>query len=701
MSNKNQWYERSYRRNLVDMHIEEWDERFLSRLDPETYVKMLKIAKVKSAMIYANSHVGYCYWPTKVGHMHKGLRGRDFLGEVIDLCHKEGIDVIIYYSLIFNNWAYEQHPEWRILDIYGKASRDIPLRTILSGRYGVCCPNSPGYRKFVLDQIEELCQNYDFEGIFFDMTFWPRVCYCPNCKRRYREEVGEDPPTIINWDDPSWIRFQKKREEWLAEFAALVTSTVKKYKPEVTVEHQSSTVPHSWMLGVSSQLFSENCCDFVGGDFYGGVLEQSFICKLYYNLTPKMPFEFMTSICYPNLHEHTTIKSRELIEARAFMTLAHQGAFLIIDAIDPVGTLDERRYKLIGEVYDEISRYEKYLGGELCQDVAIYFSLDSKMDFAENNKRAALEVLFQPGRPLHPPHVEAALGAAEALRTNHIPFGVITKRNLKDLSRYKAIILPNVLRLSDEEADAIKEYILNGGSVYASKFTIRSKLSEIIGAFSVEETSEKFTYIAPTPEGETLLSEITRENPLSIPDSQIKAYMSPKEGVMATITLPFTNPDDATKFASIHSDPPGIFTEYPAIVRRKFGKGEIVWVSASIEKFAIQYLKHRSIFVDIVRSIVKEPFSFESDAPGCVEITQFHKPEENRYLINLVNFQSEIGIPNIPVYNISLRVRIKGEALRVTMLPDEKPIAFKQDGEDVNISIPKLETFLMLALDYN
>jgi len=55
------WYERSYRRNLVDMHVEDWDERFLSQLDPKSYVKMLKLANVKSAMVYANSHVGYCY----------------------------------------------------------------------------------------------------------------------------------------------------------------------------------------------------------------------------------------------------------------------------------------------------------------------------------------------------------------------------------------------------------------------------------------------------------------------------------------------------------------------------------------------------------------------------------------------------------------------------------------------------------------
>ena len=686
------WYERSYRRNLVDMHVEDWDERFLSQLDPKSYVKMLKLANVKSAMVYANSHVGYCYWPTKTGRMHRGIKGRDVLGEIIDLCHREGIDVIIYYSLIFNNWAYEQHPEWRMIGLDGKASREAGL---WGGRYGVCCPNSPGYRRFVLDQIEELCRSYDFEGIFFDMTFWPMVCYCSNCKRRFREEVGEDPPTIINWDDPSWIMFQRKREEWLVEFASMATSAVKNCKPNVSVEHQYSTAPGSWVFGVTSLLSKQ--CDYVGGDFYGGVLQQSFICKLYYNLTPNKPFEFMTSICYPGLGEHTTVKSKDLLEARAFLTIAHNGAFLAIDAIDPVGTLEEKRYRMLGEIYGELAKYEKYLGGELCQDVAVYFSFNSKMDFAENGKKP-LRPFTEIG--VRTPHVEAALGAAEALRAKHIPFGVICDLNLKELSRFQVVILPNILKLSDEEAEAIRDYVAAGGAVYASKFTLKSKLSEVLGVSYMEETLEKFTYIAPTAEGGTLLPDVTREYPLSIPESQIKAEFPSREGVMATIALPYTNPQDPSKFASIHSNPPGVYTNYPAIVFRGFGRGRIIWSSAPIEAYAIQYIKHRSIFANMVKSLARKPFSFEADAPECVEIVQFHKPDEKRYLINIVNFQSEIGLPNIPVDNVSLRLRIEGKPLKAISLPDERSIPFDYRGEYVYIKVPMIQTFRMLALDY-
>ena len=55
------WFTKSYRRSLLDMHIEDWDHRFMSQYDPVRHVDLLKTAQVQSAMLYANSCVGLCY----------------------------------------------------------------------------------------------------------------------------------------------------------------------------------------------------------------------------------------------------------------------------------------------------------------------------------------------------------------------------------------------------------------------------------------------------------------------------------------------------------------------------------------------------------------------------------------------------------------------------------------------------------------
>jgi hypothetical protein len=59
------WYKHAYRRNVIDMHIEDWNDEFLSRFSPEDYVANLKKAHIQSPMIYIQSHVGHCYWPQR------------------------------------------------------------------------------------------------------------------------------------------------------------------------------------------------------------------------------------------------------------------------------------------------------------------------------------------------------------------------------------------------------------------------------------------------------------------------------------------------------------------------------------------------------------------------------------------------------------------------------------------------------------
>ncbi|MEM2431867.1 MAG: alpha-L-fucosidase, partial [Candidatus Bathyarchaeia archaeon] len=464
-----EWFKKVYRRNVVDMHIADWDENFLSEFNAKKYVEALALARVESTVVYATSHMGLCYYPTKIGAMHKGLRGRDILGEVIDLCHENGINVVVYYSLIFNVWAYDAHPDWRIIRADGKEAAE-------NSRYGVCCPNSP-YRDFAIKQVEEICKNYDFEGIRFDMTFWPTVCYCKHCQEKYSEEVGGEIPRIVNWLDQKWVTFQRKREKWLIDFAALITSTVRRIKPEVTAEHQSSTYDKSWLLSVTQKLSEQ--CDFLQGDFYGGLLEESFACKLFHNLTKNKPCAFETS-SNVSLTDHTTLKPKELLELEAYAAIANGAAFVFIDAINPDGTLNESVYYTMREIFEEIEKYEKYLGGEPIADAAIYFSTESKFDLADNGKN-----VMEASQKM--PHLESALNVAESFIRNHIPFTVITKKNLGSLSSYKVLVLPNVLMMDEEEAEAFREFVKNGGVLYASKHTSLIRKDGKMGDFLLSD----------------------------------------------------------------------------------------------------------------------------------------------------------------------------------------------------------------------
>src|SRR5947209_6674660 len=76
--NSSLWYAQAYRRNVIDMHITDWNPAFLAEFNPQNYVEMLKKADVQSAVVYAHSHVGLCYFPTKVGKTHRAYGGQDY-----------------------------------------------------------------------------------------------------------------------------------------------------------------------------------------------------------------------------------------------------------------------------------------------------------------------------------------------------------------------------------------------------------------------------------------------------------------------------------------------------------------------------------------------------------------------------------------------------------------------------------------------
>ena len=49
------WIEGNYRRNLMDMHIDDWNEEFLSKIDVDEYVDALKDAGIQAAMVKGRS----------------------------------------------------------------------------------------------------------------------------------------------------------------------------------------------------------------------------------------------------------------------------------------------------------------------------------------------------------------------------------------------------------------------------------------------------------------------------------------------------------------------------------------------------------------------------------------------------------------------------------------------------------------------
>ena len=63
-------------------------------------------------------------------------------------------------------------------------------------------------------------------------------------------------------------------------------------------------------------------------------------------------------------------------------------------------------------------------------------------------------------------HTEADLGASKLLQIMHLEFDVI--ENANELSKYNLVILPDKVKLSDEDKSSLVEFAKNGGKVVCS-----------------------------------------------------------------------------------------------------------------------------------------------------------------------------------------------------------------------------------------
>jgi hypothetical protein len=684
------WFEHSYRRNLVDMHINDSDPSYMGRYDPVKYVDNLVAAGIDTAILYAGNCLGICFWPTKAGHMHTGLQGRDIVSEVVTECRRRGLHVNVYFN-IWSRWGYDTHPEWRYLDANGKGQ----LVETSSQRYGLCCPNT-GYGAYVLAQVADLSEHYPMDGFWVDMIGWfAGICFCDDCRARYRTETGQEFPERIDWKDPDFRKFQKHREAWFAGFARDIREAVHRFQPEASTTFQAASWSLGWNIALSYDLYRQS--DYLAGDFYGDPIEQSFVCKLLDSLTENKPVEFMTSRC-PTLYEHTTMKQTELLEAQAFASIANNACFVFIDAMNPDGTVDPAPYPIMGRILKQTAAFERYLGPQLRRqaDIAIYTDIhslasmkDNGMPLAENSTRGI------PSQKL--------IRIAGILVQHNIPYDVATKRDLESLDRFQVIILPDVFLLDQEESAAIRTFVARGGCIYASKDTSLIhgegdfQLSDVFGVSRKGETDWNITFLAPV-RGFSGLAPATKDSPLEVGDTMTLVETAPGAEVLATITLPYTKPFDAFSYSSAISNPPGLATEHPGLVRHAFGKGISVYSAGCFE--SMPHDVHGAIFASMIRGLMAKTPRFTTDAPRPVEITLYDDPEAHRLVACVLNFQKDL--PNIPVFGIHLSISLEGRKIRsVLRMPEKTSIEFHLEAGAVHFIADRLDTFLMYVLSYD
>ncbi len=664
------WYTHLYRRHLTDMHIEDWDEQFLSQFSPEAYVENLKRAHIQVPMIYLQSHAGHCYWPTASGNMHRAFRGReDMIRRLVELCRAEGMHPVGYYSLIYNTYEEDRHPEWRIVDESGTSRRDQ------GGRYGLLCPNNPEYRQFVKAQIDEIAEYFTLDGMFYDMLFWPEHCHCDCCRALYRAATGRETYPERNWADPAYREWVALRDRQMGEFARFVTDYTKAKMPGMSVEHNYANAVAADSADIGSTELVNAACDYTGGDLYGDLYNHSFTAKYYAGVTQNPPFEYMTVRCDKKLSAHTVTKTEEALSLEVMLTAAHHGASLIIDAIDPVGTMDARAYDRMGRVFARQMPYEPYFRGKPVQDVGVWYSTTGR--YHRHGLRHTSKT--------------CAIGAVRTLIEANVPVGVVSNVT-ENLSRWPMLMAPGIAGLSPKNRADILAYVEQGGVFYFSGDGEPELIQQLMEASCGELTEEKAVYLAPTPVGADLFGEFNAAYPFPT-DMRLPVIMGGDFEVLATLTLPYTKANER-RFASIHSNPPGIPTAIPGLVTRRLGAGRVIWSAASFE--GDERRAHKCLLTEILRAYAPQPFTLYSTAPRQVELVTFRG--EGELLISAVDLLCTEELLPVPDFKVSVLCPPTARVLRINGEGREEEIPFTYGDGKVEFGVESLVMFAMYRI---
>jgi len=344
---------------------------------------------------------------------------------------------------------------------------------------------------------------------------------------------------------------------------------------------------------------------------------------------------------------HTLTKSHDELCTAVASTMAHHGATLIIDAIDPVGTMDSRVYDLIGKIFDFQAPYEPWFKGEMVEQVGLYYSLRSR------------------GNPKEPGPLSGCIGAGKTLIRHHIPFGVTG--SFAPLEGYSAIIAPALTDMDSFDAHRLVAFAENGGMLYLSGCGNKALVERLTGNRYIRTHEATCSYCAPQAGQETLFGGFNARYPLPFERSAPLVEVNGAT-VLATLTFPYTGPDDS-RFASIHSDPPGIATAYPAVTVNRFGKGRVIWSALPFED--MPWPEYGQILLKLLA--LPTPF-FTTDAPSHVELTAFRTDAD--ILLHAVALDENTVTGDIAPFTVS----VEGEAEEVLLLPAGIPIPFHTEN---------------------
>ena len=639
------------------------------------------------------------FYPTAIAYHHKSevLGLRDLFGELVRAAVGRGIHVVARMDC---NYAYEPalnaHPEW-----FERNPDGSPRRHNESPWLFKTCMFGPYFSEQMPAIYREINERYPVAGFF--TNGWPgtgglTVCYCENCRKVFREQVGGVPPEQT---DATSALYRKYYEVYMDR----VLEVWRQWQGVVTERGRASvyvgnlgggirTVKNVRRLAEVAAWFNADHQGRSGDTPIWDCAQQGRVAQAVMN------GRTITNVT--GAYSNSRITWRHVAKPAAETTLwmAQTTASGMVPWFHWLGGAPEdNRWRAVGrEFYRWLARHEAHFRNRRSitnlavlypqRTIAFYRSGDgAATDYLQGLYYALLD-----GRWLFDFVHEDALGPETA-------------------RRYRALLIPNAAYLDDEHCQRLREYVGAGGSLLATFETSRYTgwgdarpdlgLADVLGATATGGTVG--------PVGNSYMR-VERRHPILDGFADTALLPGPENRVPVRATG--DAPASLTVVPNYPAFPPEMVfprtphTTDPAVVLREVGRSRIAYFPGDLDRTF-----WRSGNPDFARLLQNSVRWLLTDAPGPVTIAgdgiveAFAWETEPGYALHVLNYTN----PNMTRAFVTRFYPIGAQQVRFAVAPGRRigavralraghALRFAQRADVVEFAIPSVVDYEVVTL---
>ena len=643
-----------FRQVHLDFHTSEHIEDIGKKFDKKQFQTALKKGNINSITLFSKCHHGWAYHPSKANEIHPHL-DFDLLGAQIQAAHEIDVKTPIYLSAGLDEKMAHRHPEWlvRNLDESTTWAKDFT-----EPGYHKMCMSSP-YLDYLVKQIEEVCNNYDADGIFLDIA-GVQPCYCQNCIAK-REELGLNP-----YDENDVL---KHAEMVYKRYAEKTRAAVDKYKPNLPLFHNGGHIRQGRrdLVNYNTHLeleslptggwgydhfpFSARYCQGLGVDYLG-----------------------MTGKFHGSWGEFGGFKHPNALRFEVALAAANGAKCSVGDQLSPSGEMDMVTYDLIGSAYSELEEKEEWLDNvESVADIAI-ISPEAYVGDLSTGQMTKVD--------------DSGSGVCRIMLEGKYLFDVIDFES--DLNKYKVIILPDVIRADIDFAKRLREFCDCGGKVLATgKSALYENSNEFclnLGAEWIKENPYKPDYFRSLEK----IKDMGDTGYIMYGNGEKIRCIGNELGIREN---PYFNRTRA-HFCSHQHTPNSCEYGGAGMTEGKDGI-YIAWnIFADYAQSGELHLKQMAIFA--LDRLLDTAKTLKTNLPAQGIVTLMK--QSDRLICHLL-YASPVKRGNgieviediVPIYNVELAIKTDRKINKVYLAPQKEDIDFTYDNGYISVKLAKIE----------